>query len=941
MIRSLLVFIVLLIIIQPSSRLPGSFNYRLKLDFRKSVGSRENPIARFEYEYQKLVDPQTLEIPAGMRKLELEFQKQIPERRNIFVNGARVEERVYRLSGPFNVGGRTRAAILDIRNENVIIAGGVSGGVWKTTDGGNSWIQTNDPNASSSVTCMTQDTRPGKEDILYFGTGELVGNSPRSLSAPFRGDGVFKSTDGGNTWFQLASTNDSEESRFGSQFQYNWALVANPHRSDVDEVFLASFGGILRSQDGGDSWNAVLGEELFNLNGTIDLNTVNAPCYTNIHQTSEGYFLATLSQNNCSGNDRYGDAGIYFSVDGENWVSITPIPDILLAERTVIGSSGNIIYFLIQGNNESVVSLLRLEITEVNGQIPSGLWSDLSDNIPMLGGQVGDFDSQSSYNMVVSVHPDDPNIVYVGGTNLYRSTDGFTSTNNTKWIGGYSPDNDASRYPNHHPDQHLILYYPSNHNRMLSFNDGGIRLTQNNRADSVTWSSLNNGFVTSQFYQVSQQLDEASHFIVGGMQDNGVYVKNAPIENSPWTRILGGDGGFSYISNGRNFYYASIQNSQIYRMRLNGENNLTSYARVDPAGAGEEENQEYLFINPYILDPKNNNRMFLAGGNVIWRNNNLVQIPGGKQDPTSINWETLEDSELSAGVYTAIAKSAVPGTDRVYAAGWLLSENPETYFVRIDQASERFDEQVKFLNTDAFVPGSHIGCIALDPEDPDHLIVAITNYLVPSLFESFDGGESFEDISGNLEEEPDGTGDGPSIRWAEIIPTLSGQMVFVGTSVGLFSTTEIDGQNTQWVKESPEVIGRAVVNSMNYRHLDGRLVIGTHGTGVYEVLIDDHKVIERPDPGTGFSILNAYPNPMQDFTTISYQLPEDGVVKADILSASGQLVKTILWGSQYAGDNILTWDATNTAGSKVRNGMYFCRIGYQNQSEGVRIMVSR
>ncbi|MEQ8878591.1 MAG: FlgD immunoglobulin-like domain containing protein, partial [Cyclobacteriaceae bacterium] len=244
-------------------------------------------------------------------------------------------------------------------------------------------------------------------------------------------------------------------------------------------------------------------------------------------------------------------------------------------------------------------------------------------------------------------------------------------------------------------------------------------------------------------------------------------------------------------------------------------------------------------------------------------------------------------------------------------------------------------------NTDAFVSGSHIGCIALDPEDPDHLIVAITNYLVPSLFESFDGGESFEDISGNLEEEPDGTGDGPSIRWAEIIPTLSGQMVFVGTSVGLFSTTEVDGQNTQWVKESPEVIGRAVVNSMNYRHLDGRLVIGTHGTGVYEVLIDDHKVIERPDPGTGFSILNAYPNPMQDFTTIRYQLPEDGVVKADILSASGQLVKTILWGSQYAGDNILTWDATNTAGSKVRNGMYFCRIGYQNQSEGVRIMVSR
>ncbi len=876
-----------------------------------------------------------------MRKLELEFQKQIPERRNLVVNGARLEERAYRLSGPFNVGGRTRAAVLDVRNENVIIAGGVSGGVWKTTNGGNSWIQTNDPNASSSVTCMTQDVRPGKEDIMYFGTGELVGNSPRSLSAPFRGDGVFKSTDGGNTWFQLESTNDSEESRFGSQFQYNWALVANPNRTDIDEVFLASFGGILRSQDGGDTWSAVLGEELFNLPDTEDLNLVNAPCYTNIHQSSEGYFIATLSENNCSGNEKYDRAGIYFSVDGGNWVNITPLQKAAFAERTVIGSSGNVIYFLAQGTNDSQVTILRLTITGVNGNIPNGNWANLSDNVPMLGGQVGDYDSQSSYNMVVSVHPDDQDVVYIGGTNLYRSTDGFTSTNNTKWIGGYSPDNDASRYLNHHPDQHLIIYYPSNSNRMLSFNDGGIRLTQNNRADSVTWNSLNNGFVTSQFYQVSQQPDEASQVIVGGMQDNGVYVKNAPIENSPWTRILGGDGGFSFITNNRNFYYASIQNSQIYRITLNAENNLTSFARVDPADAGEEEGQEYLFINPYTLDPMNNNRMFLAGGNVIWRNNNLVQIPSGRQDPTSINWETIDESELSEGIYTAIVKSTVPGVDRVYAAGWLISETPETYLFSIDSATVPFKEIVTPLNTESFVPGSHIGCIALDPEDPDHLIVAITNYNVPSLFESTNGGQTFEDISGNLEENLDGTGDGPSVRWAEIVPTHSGQIIFVGTSVGLFSSSEVDGQNTQWVKESPEVIGRAVVNSLNYRHLDGRLVVGTHGTGVYEALIEDHKELEGPNPATGFEIANAYPNPMQDLTTIRYQLAQDGIVRADILSASGQLVKTILWGSQYAGENILTWDATNSAGSKVRNGMYFCRITHNKQSEGVRIVVSR
>ncbi|XOV91445.1 MAG: FlgD immunoglobulin-like domain containing protein [Bacteroidota bacterium] len=931
-------FLVLLVVIQPISR-PDYTIPQLKLDFRKSVGSRENPIARFEYEFSKLIDPRTMEVPDGIRKLELEFQKSIPERRNLINNGARLQERNYRLSGPFNVGGRTRAAILDIRNENVIIAGGVSGGIWKSTNGGNSWNQTNDPNASSSVTCMAQDTRSGKEDIMYFGTGELVGNSSRSLGAPFRGDGLFKSEDGGNTWFQLAATDADEESRFINQFQYNWSIITNPFRTDIDEVFVASFGGILRSDNGGDTWSAVLGEKLFDLPNFKDLNDVNAPCYTNIHQTSEGYYLAILSENNCSGNKLYDKAGIYFSVDGLSWKNITPVSKSRIAERTVIGSSGNTIYFLAQGEN--TVSLLKLQISNIIGGIPQGSWTDLSQQIPQFGGQVGDFDSQSSYNMVISIHPNDPNTVYLGGTNLYRSMDGFTTSKNTRWIGGYHPDNDASRYPNHHPDQHLLIYYPSNPNKMLSFNDGGIRLTQNNRADSVQWSSLNNGFVTSQYYQVHQQQDEASDVIIGGMQDNGVHVKNSPIENSPWTRILGGDGGFSYVSNKQNFYYASIQSSQIYRMTLNAQNNLTSYTRVDPAGAGEKEDQEYLFINPYILDPMNNNRMFLAGGNVIWRNNNLLQIPGGKQDPTTVNWETIDDTDLPQGVYTALVKSSVPGTDLIYAAGWNISNIPETYLVKINNASNTFNEEIEFLSTDSFVAGSHIGCIGLDPEDEDHLIVAITNYRVPSLFESFDGGQSFIDISGNLEEKPDGTGDGPSIRWAEIVPTQSGYMVFVGTSVGLFSTETTDGLNTTWVKESPDLIGRAVVNSLNYRSIDGRLVIGTHGTGVYEVYIEDPKTINNPIQGDVFSILKAYPNPMEDLTTILYQLPVDETVRADIYNSGGQLMKTILWGPQFAGENKIIWDGTNTAGSKVRNGMYYCQIKYRNQQEAVRIIVSR
>ena len=97
--------------------------------------------------------------------------------------------------------------------------------------------------------------------------------------------------------------------------------------------------------------------------------------------------------------------------------------------------------------------------------------------IPAFGGSVGNFDSQGSYDLVIKIKPDDPNFVLIGGTNLYRSTDGFSTSTSTKWIGGYSPANNVSQYPYHHPDQHAISFLPGSNIVTYSGHDGGISKT--------------------------------------------------------------------------------------------------------------------------------------------------------------------------------------------------------------------------------------------------------------------------------------------------------------------------------------------------------------------------------------------------------------------------------------------------------------------------------
>lgn len=898
-------------------------------EIQATIGGNEDPQARVNFERQQLIEPKTGKIPAGIRKKEFDFSSRHQSRR--VIQGSSTQ---WSFAGPNNVGGRTRAAAIDVLDltGQTIIAGGVSGGIWKTTNGGNSWLRTSDPNIRNSITALAQDTRAGKENIWYFGTGELSGNSARSGLAPYRGDGIFKSTDNGDSWFQILSTQDSEPSRFGSQFQYTWRIVTD-HSDPLNDVLLvATYGGILRSADGGESWETVLGEELNNLPDTVDLNAVHAPYYTDITKTADGIFYAYLSDFNIYGTDTtdfdYEKSGIYWSENGTDWHLISSGLTNESLNRVVLDARNSMLYAFAASGDIELLFRYDFEGTNLENK-PVGTWSNLSSNLPDFEG-IGALNTQSGYNMTLRIHPTDHDLILLGATNLYRSTSGFLTDDQTTWIGGYKEGSNATLYENHHPDQHEILFHPSDNNALYNANDGGIYLTNDIYEEIVKWSDLNKGYLTSQFYTVHIPKTENSDLIVGGMQDNGTYVRTSANDSDDWTSVLGGDGSFSSTVPDRWYWYFSAQEGQIYRFFYGEES--TEFARVDPFPGPDQTGSEYLFINPFVLDPGNHNVMYLAAGNVIWKNSNLAQIPSGSTDRTDVNWEPLLQSRVGSGLI-----SSVEITNNSKYLFYGTSDGEVHRLQNLDGAAIH-QELVDFGDS------QFVACVSSNPNDEDDIIVVISNYGVPSIYSSADAGENFIDISGNLEEFPDGSGSGPSIRWAEIVPLDDGANIyFIGTSVGLYSTTELNGSDTQWLKESENLIGKSVIRMMDYRPKDGTLAVASHGNGIFKTTVPGFKAIDPTvsNKPSAFVASNSFPNPFSDQTKIEFEIPETQFLRVDIYDMMGNHVKNLFIGPQFAGKSTVSWDGKNQHNEFVEDGMYLFRIYYDGLVKGGRVVFNR
>lgn len=875
-------------------------NIKLKIQITERENEQESITEMLRWQFNRLKNPKTNSIPFDMRSRELEFAKKL-NRDKIILNKSQSEYQ-WAQEGPINQGGRSKAIVQDINNENILLAAAAEGGIWRSENGGTNWTSVTDRSFIQNVNCITQDTRAGKTNNWYYGTGEYSSNlfiDGNGLGI-FLGDGIYKSTDNGKTWNPIASTISNSPGSTTDPFQIVWDVKVDKSNTQQTKLYAACLGGIKLSTDGGETWlDALMGTG----------NYFQIPNYTSVSLNKNGIAFAALSSGNSS--------GIYLSNDGMSWNDITPNfwpaqvyrietassesnPDLfyILATTPLAGHPGSV-----DDDPDDYNSLWRYNLS-------TGAWENLSNKLPDFDKPVRGYSSQGGYDVFIKVKPDNENFVVIGGTNIYRTTDGFaTKLDDSDWCGGYGTNNDIELYENHHPDQHGFFFAYNNSNTAFSAHDGGLSKTNDISAQNVVWQDISKGYITTQLWNIAiEHSTPNNEMMLGGFQDNGTYLDTVSFSATSWNNVDGGDGAYAAIADNNKFLYFSSQYGNIYRADLSQE-----WAMVTPKDAAG-----FLFITPYILDPNNTDIMYLAAGDKVWRNSDLSQIPSYIQEPTAKNWTAM--TNVVDGNYVTALAMTKSNPNLLYIG----DERGNVY--KITDASNINSNFVKVSNNK--FPKGYIASIAVDPSDGNNVLVGFSNYQTSSLFHSSDGGATWEDVGGNLEENSDGSGNGPSIRNVKIMPVGNSKVYLTGTSIGLFSANNLNADGTIWEQQGSQNIGNIVVETIDIRPIDGKVVVGTFGRGVFSSTINLTKANTEKIANRDYNLSQNYPNPFNPSTKIEYSIAKTSNVRLAVYNSLGEKITELVNGVINSGKHEVEFNASNMQnGTKsLASGIYLYKL---------------
>lgn len=802
------------------------FSCKSKQEITTEVDSPYNDIIeRNQYEYDLTKDPGTGKIPAGVIEASYLQGKNLPTKEEVLsrTNSPAVLN-AYTPVGPNNLGGRTRAFAYDVRyngtTNRVIIAGSVSSGVMRSADGGASWTKVNGTSNIHDITCVAQDPRAGQQDTWYLGTGEALGNSSSANGAFRLGNGIHKSTDNGLTWTRLANSNTSVYENFDSQRDLIQRIVVDPSNGNV---YAACLSDIIRSIDGGGTWGAVL---VGGFGGNADV--------CDIVCTTTGKFYAGFA----------GTTTITAAFDGV-WTSTTGASGSwtrIASSATVPGwkangSYGRLVLALAPSNQNILYAVYDNLLTGTAApgadffmfDASTSTWSaNRTTNLPTEGSTNGTFTTQGGYDLALTIKPDDANFVILGGTNGYTSTDAFATAASFKRISGYAAPNTNAKYSNNHPDQHTYVFEPGSNIRMVSGDDGGIQLTTDVTAATVSWSPLNNNYQTYQYFYTAIDPTLGSTKYIGGAQDNGTTYRNAG--TNTMQEVLTGDGVSVGISSGNTFHYCGFQKGDFYR-----RSPALAPGFVNATLKPSTETNPGIFVTLFYLNPDNTEDLYYANDNRLWRNTGAsiaAQVVG--TNPGEWQQMTGVSTAITGNIMSfATTRGTYNPTHKLY-----IGTSAAKIF-RLDDPRNAAAATAPVDITPAGISaGSTVIGIAVAPKNDDTVLAVISNYGVPSVFWT-GNATSATPTWFNVE----GTGAGslslPSFRSCAIVAKTTGFEYYVGTSVGLYSTTSIDGTSqatantTSWAKEGSGVIDQALVTSLPIRNNDNTMLVGTHGNGMF------------------------------------------------------------------------------------------------------------
>lgn len=930
---TLTTLIIVALVFFIKQEIPQQDNFAKNPVTKKQFKHAQKALYNAEIEFMKTHNPETGQVPVNIRAHELAFALTLPANEQTERN----QKWIHR--GPINMGGRMLCLAFDVEDETHMLAGSASGGMWQSMNQGGTWAKVTPAIGEQSATCISQDTRPGKTNIWYYGTGEILNTTERNVSTNVRtigvGNGIFKSTDNGDSWQPLESTLGGSQGSLQDVFQGIWRIVTDPVTIDKDIVYAACYGAIMRSEDGGETWAITLGD------------LTNKSFATDIAITTDGVLYATLSTYTTS-IMRPLKAGVWRSEDGLNWTEITPsgLPDVTRVMKLAIAPSNeNIMYLMTEKPSAIHVPYSGIFNSDLtfwkyifNETTEEGVWEDRTET--MYGHGKGDFLSYPNavityggYTFVLGVKPDDENVVFLGGMSLFRSTTGFADSLHTVWMGGDPFDMDSTHML--HPDQHGFAFLPSNPDVFFAACDGGIIYTEDCLADDVYWNRKNTNLITSQFYSVTiDHAGEGDDWILGGLQDNNWYYSVTDDPGEWWFSVdLYYDGFSCKLADYHEYAIVAAYSGNIWTTLFDDDMHTkdiyyqtpdTLLIYYDPTIGS---NPAFPFYCNFALDPNNNSTFYIPTNNSIWRKDDM-KAAASDTSLRNVGWNQLSNIDLSESVeITALTLSTNPANILFYG-----TNNGRVY--KIENAHTGNPMPVEITRTN-FPLNAYVACIDVDIQDANKIFTVFSNYGIKSIYYSDDGGDNWMHVSGNLEEYPDGSGDGPSLRWVKSLNYDGGTVYFAGTSVGLYSTTVLNGDETIWIQEDPQHIGTIMVDMIDARESDGFVAIATQGNGMYSTNFDPSLSINDSPLNQSVKLRN-FPNPFQNQTTIEYEIFQTGNVSLSLMDVNGRLVKYLFAGQKQKGIHTFQLNA-----SGISPGVYLLDLKLSNSRAYHKIIIEK